>query len=269
MDTNIIELKVDATQTVAEQSQYADMALAMAQAYGEITSQSVCAVAAVELRQIVTKRKELNEARLRITRPMDEAKAAVMDLFRPALERLEQAETFLKGKVDGFLALEEQRRKEEEARQAELRRQEQERIAKEAAEARAKAEAEAAEKQRLADEALQAGNQEAAALALAAADEIRSEAAQAQEAAVMQAAVMPAPIVSDTKVKGISRSQKWKAELVSKLDLIKHVAAHPEYLHLLDVNMPAANALARAQRENLNVAGLKAVVDHTVSSRAA
>lgn len=67
---------------------------------------------------------------------------------------------------------------------------------------------------------------------------------------------------------GISYRETWRAEVTDKLSVIRFVAQHPEWLHLLDVSMPQANAAARAQRSALAIPGLKAVADRNTAVRA-
>ena len=63
--------------------------------------------------------------------------------------------------------------------------------------------------------------------------------------------------VSETE--SVSTRTIWRAELTDKLALVQHVAANPHLVHLLEVYMPAANAMARAQREAMSIPGLVAV----------
>lgn len=86
--------------------------------------------------------------------------------------------------------------------------------------------------------------------------------------------VIVAPAVA--KVEGVSSMTRWSAELhdsVCKLqgcqdprcrdegliELVKYVAAHPEWISLLEPSMPNLNRLAVAQRQSLNIPGVRAV----------
>lgn len=92
-------------------------------------------LAAEELKRIKGAAKQLEELRTSITKPMDEAKRAVMDLFREPATWLENAETSIKGEMLAYRA-ELDRREREAARVAEeAARAERERIALEAARA--------------------------------------------------------------------------------------------------------------------------------------
>lgn len=52
---------------------------------------------------------------------------------------------------------------------------------------------------------------------------------------------------------------RWSAQLDSKFALIKHVAKNPALMHLLEANMPGLNAMARSQRERMDIPGVRAV----------
>jgi len=72
--------------------------LAAAQAYA-ITTDLQYAGTADRLKDVKRVLGELDTARKKVTKPLDEAKKALMDLFKPAIERLETAERFYKNKM--------------------------------------------------------------------------------------------------------------------------------------------------------------------------
>ena len=83
----------------------------------------------------------------------------------------------------------------------------------------------------------------------------------------------PAPVVvhvapAVATVEGVSTRTTWKAEVTDKAALVAYVTAHPEWLHLLDPNMPALNALARSAREGLSIPGVAAVAETSRAVRA-
>jgi len=92
------------------------------------------------------------------------------------------------------------------------------------------------------------------------------------EMVVQEAIDMPpppmAPIAPRTtpKVAGISMVTTWSCACTDLKALIAFVAAHPEHVNLLQFNQTAGNALARAQRENLRVPGLRAVATQGVAA---
>lgn len=201
-----------------------------------------------ELTAIVTRKKQLTEQRMSVTRPMDEAKARIMDIFRGPIDYLEQAERTLKGSIQAY-----QRRLEVEARK---QREDAERAAR-------------AERERLAAEA-----RERAAAAETAAKEGREEeaaqmAAESQSLS-MEAAVTVAPRVSVAAApKGLSTRANWKAEVTSMAELVAYVAANPSFINLLTVDATALNALAKAQKEAFSIPGCRAFNDAVVAVRRA
>lgn len=101
------------------------------------------------------------------------------------------------------------------------------------------------------------------------------EAPAVVQAIVEEARSLPAPPVVArpiTAVQGASTRDNWKAELVSKRDVILHVAARLQagddsLLNLLDVSTTTANQLARAQKSTMKIPGLRAVNDVAFTKR--
>lgn len=244
-------------------------ALNMAKAY-QIDSADMRDLAARELTKIKTLQKSVEEQRKSITKPIDAAKNAVMDLFRAPTQYLEQAEVILKGSIQTFDRAEEQKRIAEQARLEEAARKERARLAAEAAEREAAARAEADKIRRAAEEAAAAGRaQEAARLG----EEARSrEEEGAAEVATLQqtSTLVTAPITAAPRATaGVSTRKVWKAEVSDKLELIRFVAAHPEYVDLLDANMPAVNKIALALKANCPLKGVRVFEDSVLAARAA
>lgn len=69
--------------------------------------------------------------------------------------------------------------------------------------------------------------------------------------------IAPAPAVA--VVAGVSTSQRWSAEVIDKMALIRYVAEHPEWASLLDANTPNLNRLAVSQRSEMRLPGVRAV----------
>jgi len=161
--------------------------------------------------------------------------------------------------------------------------------AKKAEEAREKAEAEARA-------AREAGNKKAAAEAerraqAAAAERARQEeveqtriaegdrkAAESLLAASAAAEANRAPVAESTTPKGFGMRDNWSAELEPgkteddvKMALCTAIAVEKrrELLPLLEIDMKAANKLAKALKQHLNAPGLKAVNNPTTVSRSA
>jgi hypothetical protein len=90
--------------------------------------------------------------------------------------------------------------------------------------------------------------------------------------AILQEEVQ-APVVSVAprmaEVKGVFSRVQYRADVVSMLDLVRYVAAHPEDLALLQVNTAAVNARARSQRDGFKLAGCKLVKETLKAVRTA
>ena len=247
----------------------ATAALSMAKVY-TIDSPEVRDLAARELTKIKGLQKDVEAKRKSITQPIDAAKKAVMDLFRAPTDYLDQAEVLLKQAIQGYDREQERKRIAEQARLEELARQERARMEAEAAAAEAVAQAEAQEIQQQAAQAAAAGDVEAAAR-LNAEAESRVEQGAAEVATLQQTATLiTAPVVYPLmRTKGVSTRKVWKAEVSDKLALIRYVAAHPEYVDLLDANMPAINKIALALKKNCPLDGVRVFEDDVIAARAA
>lgn len=169
-----------------------------------------------------------------------------------------QAEQFLKPKVGAFIA-EQQRIAAEAARQEALR----------VAEEQARQRREAEETQRRLDEEYRKVQEE-----MALTDAILAEAqgatpveleaimevpVQAPVFVPVSAPVIAAPTAAPMKVAGFDAPKaNWVATVTDKAALVRFVAENSQYLNLLEVNLPAANRLAKALESNLKVPGLHA-----------
>lgn len=219
-----------------------------------IDSQETYDLAADELKAIKHKAKTLEDQRTGITGPINKALKAVNDLFRGPSQYLEQAEKIIKGKMLTYSA-EQERIAAEERRKAEaLVRAEQERLAREAAAKEAAAKAEA-------DALIAAGNAEKAA-------EVQAQAAIEAASITATAQVMTAPVVevSVAKVSGISQRSVWKAEVTDKAALIAFIAANPQFQNLLEVNTSALNQMAKAMKDTMQIAGVRAFEEKTLAA---
>lgn len=185
----------------------------------------------------------LEELRMGMTRPLDQAKKAIMEFFRGPAEKLERAKAQIKRAMISFDEEQERIRKEEQRRVDEVARKERERLAAIAAETerkarekadeerrRAEAERKAAEDaQRAADEARRAGDEEAAAAATRTAQEAartadkfeqramatEARAEQRVETLQLTAAAVIAPVLQREapKVTGVRSRRVWKFEV--------------------------------------------------------
>lgn len=211
----------------------ASSALELVQAF-EVVDTATFEIAADELRAIKAKKDSLGDQRMTITRPLDAAKAAVMALFKPPIELLEQAEGILKGKMLAY-----QRAEQEKAREAQL-------VAERAAQA---------ERDRL--------NAEAEKLA---AEGRSGEAAVKQQVAQMVVAPPPA-VAAPAAVKGISTSTTVDFEVADLLALVKHVAAHPELINLISADTVKVRAYVRGLGLACNLPGVRVFEKQTLAAR--
>ena len=68
-------------------------------------------------------------------------------------------------------------------------------------------------------------------------------------------------------VAGIGSRGVWRARVTDLAALVKHVAEHPELINTIEANMPALNALARAQREAMRLPGVVAYEERSMTRR--
>ena len=200
----------------------------------EITSADMALKAGVGLKEIKALAKELNRKRIEITGPFNQGLKKVNDLFRPAKDWLTQAEELMKSKLLYY-------------------QQEQDRIAREAqAKADEEARKERVKLEKAADLAAQAGMDDRA--------EELEEQAQVHEAPVIQSA---AP-----KLEGIHTRVTWKAEVTNKMEFVKYVIEkRPDLLWLIEINQSKLNAQAIALKESLDLPGIKAVKEESITAR--
>ena len=217
-------------------TQSAERVLAVAKAI-KVDSPEMAEIAAAELVNIKARVKDLDEERKRITKPMDDAKKAVMDIYKPAIERLGQAETALKDAISNY--------QKEQRRLADLA----------AAEAARKAREEA---QKLAAKAekLEAKG--------------KTEDAEAMRNVAAMTVAAPVTVAAPTKLAGVSLRKTWKASVTDRAAAIKAMADNPAYQHLLTIDESALNKLAAAMKNpNCPIAGVVFYEDSVISARAA
>lgn len=208
--------------------------------------------AADELTKIAGAGKNLTALRMTFTKPLDEAKAEIMDLFRPAGDMLGEAEQLLRKAVNGY----------------------QTKKAQEAAAARAKAEAQArAEREEAARKAREA-QEEADRLAQEGADaealqRAHQQAEEAREVAEI-AEVAPTPMavaVEAPKVAGVSSREVWKFEITDLAALVKAAAERPELIGYLQADEKAIRGTVQGMKSRTNIPGVRAYSEQTTAVR--
>lgn len=189
--------------------------------------------AAEFLRRVKGKKKELEEQRKAITKPMDDAKKRIMDLFRRPIEALDDAENRVKRAMLGYD--EEQRRiAEEKQRKAE----------EEAERERRRAEKKAQEHD-------EKGNEERA-------EAWRERAEHAQ----------PTVVGAETpKAEGVSTRKVWKGEVTDMKALCKAIADGQVPARLVQPNNAEIGKFARALQDDASVPGMRFWSERTMAAR--
>lgn len=121
---------------VKELTMQTDQLLALASDY-RVTNVDQYTMAGDELKRIKAAQKRLDDLRKKITRPIDAAKKAIMDLFREPEDKLARAESGIKRAMLTYADEQERLRREEQRKADEAARKEQERLAAQAAKAAA------------------------------------------------------------------------------------------------------------------------------------
>lgn len=253
---------------VAQAGQLAEQSYSIALAI-EVDSPEMLDIAGEELRGIVTRRKQIEELRLSLTRPIDQAKRNIMDMFRGPDDRLAQSESLLR---DGITRYQRAEREKAEA----IRREAEARAAAERAEqARIQREAEAAERQAReeAEAASRAGDAAAAAAAEVAASEAAAAAESAREQVELSEIAPPAPLaVVAHKATGIGTRQNWKAEVIDFRALVlaaaeRALAGDDFLLGFLLPNDKALGMAAKSMQRKLVIPGVRVYAEDILSVR--
>ncbi|MDY3115930.1 MAG: hypothetical protein SOR95_08155 [Sutterella sp.] len=175
--------------------------------------------------------KELDAMRKQITRPMDEAKKAIMALFAPAIDRYTDAVAVYKRGISDYMR-EQQRKAEEERRRAQ-------------------------EEARKQQEILQAALQQV---------EDPVEASVIQEAMAVTAVTVPqAPKIE--KPAGAVIRKKYKGNVVDLKAFLHFVADHPEYHSLVTIRQGDLDRLVGATAGALSIAGVEVTEESIVACK--
>lgn len=181
----------------------------------KVTTPAEYSAAGADLVQVNGAIARLEELRLGMTRPIDQAKKAIMDFFRGPSERLERAKSQIKRAMIAYDEEQERIRREAQRRAEEEARKERERLEREAAEARRKAEEKAAEERRQAEAARAAGNIAEAEKHERKAERVEERAEEKAETLQAVAATVVAPVMQKEtpKVAGVKGRRVWKFEV--------------------------------------------------------
>jgi hypothetical protein len=214
--------------------------------------------AANDLKLIKTKTSELEELRKSLTKPLDESKKRIMDLFRIPLERLVQAENIVKRAMLFWHQKQEQIRQEKEQKLQEMARKEEERLRKIKDEQekawREKEEAKREEASRLEAQGKAKEAEKARIEAEKAGAKAAERAEQAQEISI------PAPTLEPKieKIEGISTKKIWKFRIIN-VNLIPRDYLIP--------NEKILGEIARTTSGTLKISGIEFYSEEIITSR--
>lgn len=259
-DIQPITITLDPTKDIASLNRDAGMAMTLAEAY-ELDTPETYQMAGRDLQQIKARQKQVEETRKAITRPLDEAKRAVMALFEAPAGFLECAEKLLKAKMLVWSDEQERKQRELQARLEAEASRERECLAAEAAAVQAKAEEEARKLREQAESAAAQGDAARAAKLESKAESRIEAAAEKAEQLKMEAAITTAPIVNVplTIAKGISAREEWDFEIVDAN------AVPREYLM---IDEKVIRAMVKARKGQTKIPGVRVFSRKNLAARA-
>lgn len=195
----------------------------------EITTVAENERAGEMLAEVKGRAKDMDDLRKSMTRPLDESKKRIMDLFRPIEQQLADAEQHLKGAMIGFQRQEERRLSAERA-------------------------AADAERQRLEAEASRAAEEGRFTDAIVASED---------------SLAVPEPPKAPPRAAGTSFGETYKAEVIDLAALVLAVATGDAPISLIKADETTLGALARATRqEGVVIPGVRFYREAVMSARA-
>jgi hypothetical protein len=217
--------------TEQEQKKTSDVPALCQKAELTISNQGDYEIASTILSEVKSRYKELDSQRKEITKPIDTAKKAVMDLFKTPLELLEKAESKIKGLMIGYTNEQERKAREGQARLQKL------------------ADQEAAKQKKILDEKI-------------ARAEASGKTEKAEELQMQKETITPivAPVITPQieTPKGVSYREQWSAEVID-INLVPR--------EWLIANLPALNKTAQATKGTLTIPGVKFISTKILASR--
>lgn len=195
----------------------------------EIATDADLDEATATMNALSRRQKELDAMRKSITKPMDEAKKAVMALFNPVTERYAQAIALYKTGIADYC-----NRREAEAQAA-----------------------------RLAAERIAAEQRQA----LEAAAEQSTDESEREALHDAAASIIAAPVAVVSKVEGATVRKRLKAEVVDLAAFLHYVADHPELHGCISVKAGALDRYVAATGGAVAVAGVKVHEETTIACR--
>lgn len=198
-----------------------------------VDSNEMYEIAGAERKNANTRWKNINNRRMKLTRPLDKLKADWTNIFQPAIDGLKKVVTLYDRKMIAYTAEQERNRQI--------------------------AQAEADRKTRKEREAL-----EAKALKAEKANKPERAEVLREQAEYVQQPIYNAPV---PKATGVSQRSTWGFELISKMELIKAIAQGKVSHHAVEINTTFLNQQARALKKELDYPGIKVVEKKGLASR--
>jgi hypothetical protein len=237
-----IDISVQLPSVAAEDSALVAQAKAL-----QITDDATFVRAGEFLKGIVALRKKITDTFDDPKKKAHEAHKAITKAEKDQLEPVLSAESLVKGRVADYQREQDRKRREEQARL--------QRIADEEAAARRKAD-------------------EDARLEAAAKLEAEGKTAEAERVVAQAIAepVRPAPVIhlptAAPKVAGVQTKSVWKVEVTDKQALARYIVDNWALLgHMLDINGPALNDMAKRQKEACTLPGVRVFEDQQIAVR--
>lgn len=235
------EINIEISEEAKEVSASTDLILKEALDF-KIVSPADLEMSANILKTIKQKKKKIDEVRKSLTRPLDAAKKGIMDFFRPAENKLSEAENAMQKTILDFRA-EERKRIEEEQRKA-------------TEEARKKQAEELARIQKEQEEAEMMGDSETV------------ENLEMQKTVVATTAEVATVVTTEEpKLSGVAEVRRWKAVVTDKMALIKHIAATGQFENIVEFSNKELTALATATKGTIQIPGIEFRAEKTLAIR--
>ena len=226
------EINAEITQEAKEVSESTDLLLQEAKNF-KIKTIADLEISANILKTIKQKKKKIDEVRKTITRPLDAAKKRIMDFFRPAENKLSEAENIIEKTILDFRAEERRRAEEEQRKVAELAR-----IQKEQEEAEMMGDSETVENLEM------------------------------QKTVVATTAEVATVVTTEEpKLSGVAEVKRWKAVVTDKMALIKHIAATGQFENIVEFSNKELTALATATKGTIQIPGIEFKVERSLAAR--
>lgn len=235
------DVNIEISQEAKEVSESTDLLLQEAKDF-KIKTVADLEISANILKTIKQKKKKIDEVRKSLTRPLDAAKKRIMDFFRPAENKLQEAENTIEKTILDFRA-EERKRVEEEQKKA-------------AEEAKKKQEEELARIQKEQEEAEMVGDCETV------------EKLEMQKTVVSTTKEVSSVIIpEEPKMSGVAEVKRWKAIVTDKMALIKHIAEMGQFENLIEFSSKELNSLAIATKGTIQIPGIEFIVERSLATR--